>query len=35
MAKHMNCNASDYSAELNNISHVLAANDDENYSCTN
>ena len=31
----MNCDASDYSAKLNNISHILAATDDENYSCTN
>ena len=33
MAKHMNCDASDYSAKLNHISHVLATTDDENYSC--
>ena len=34
-AKHMNCYATDYWTKLNNISHVLAATDDDNYSCTN
>ena len=35
MVKHMNCDASDYSEKLNNIWHVVAATDDENYSCIN